>query len=178
LVPDRFVRFWDNAARSWEGVRWTLLTDFSLSKIGVEPDPVLRGLFRHYLEDMAEWFAVDPKADASYAVLEQGYDAYLAKVGDSIGGFALIGSADGLHDVHEFFVLRGFRRRGVGHRMATALWEERRGGWLVRVLAANSPAVLFWRTAIASYSRGSYEEEGRMVNGRLWRFFRFVSEGR
>ena len=158
----------------------------SISKIGPESQIVLRNLFEHYIHDMSEWFGMDTQADGSYSydtstIWENGYDAYLAKVGDSLAGFALIGSAVkwgsvGGHDVHEFFVLRRFRRSGCGHRMATLLWNERPGEWLVRVLEANAPAVLFWRTAISSHSRGSHKEETRMVNGRPWRFFRFVSK--
>jgi predicted acetyltransferase len=157
-----------------------------ISKIGPESDILLRNLFEHYLHDMAEWFELDTKADGSYSydtsvIWKKGYDAYLAKVGDSIAGFALLGSAvewlgdAGAHDVREFFVVRRFRRIGVGQRMATVLWNERPGGWLVRVLEKNAPAVLFWRRVIASYSRDSNAEEERIVNGRRWRFFKFRS---
>jgi predicted acetyltransferase len=159
-----------------------------ISKIGPESDVVLRNLFEFYLHDMAEWFALDTKADGSYSydtslIWENGYDAYLAKVGDSIAGFAIVGPAVewlgdiDAHDVDEFFVIRRFRRSGAGRRMATILWNERPGEWLVRVVGSNAPAVLFWRSVISSYSRGSYEEEGRVAKGRPWRFFRFVSPG-
>jgi len=164
-------------------------SNLSISKIGAESEVVLRNLFEHYLHDMSEWFEVDIKADGSYSydtssVWESGYEAYLASVGDSLAGFALVGSANewlgdiGAHDMHEFFVIRRFRRSGFGQRMATLLWNEHPGEWLVRVLELNAPAVLFWRTAISSHSRGSYEEEGRIVKGRPWRFFRFMSKGR
>jgi predicted acetyltransferase len=148
---------------------------------------VLRNLFEHYLHDMGEWFEVDTRADGSYSydtssVWKNGYDAYLAKVGDSIAGFALVGSAVewggiDVQDVREFFVIRRFRRNGLGQRMATLLWNERPGEWLVRVLELNAPAVLFWRAAISNYSRGRHEEEERIVKGRAWRFFKFVSTG-
>ena len=127
--------------------------DLSISKIGPEFDVALRDLFQHYMRDMSEWFEANA-CDAS-AILEKGYDAYLAKVGDSPAGFALVGSAGewaggmSAYDVHEFFVLREFRRRGVGHSMAALIWDERPGPWLVRVLEANGPAVLFWRNAIS-----------------------------
>ncbi|MBZ5609174.1 MAG: hypothetical protein LAP38_13005 [Acidobacteriia bacterium] len=163
-------------------------SNLSISKIGAESDVVLRNLFEFYVHDMAQWFDVDLKADGSYSydtssVWRNGYDAYLAKLGDSIAGFALVGSAvewlgdTGAQDVREFFVVRRFRRNGLGQRMAMLLWNERPGEWLVRVLEANAPAVLFWRTAISSYSGGSYEEQERIVKGRPWRFFRFVSKG-
>ena len=159
-----------------------------ISKIGPESEVVLRNLFEHYLLDMAEWFELDTQADGSYSydtssIWKKGCDAYLAKVGDSVAGFALVGSAVewlgdiGAQDMNEFFVVRGFRRSGCGQRMATLLWNERPGEWLVRVLELNAPAILFWRTAISSHSRGSYVEEGRIVNGRAWRFFRFASNG-
>jgi predicted acetyltransferase len=157
-----------------------------ISQIGPESDVLLRNLFEHYCHDMSEWFELDTGADGCYSyatasVWEKGYDAYLAKVGDSIAGFALIGSGGewlgdiGEHDVHEFFIMRKFRRHGVGRSMATFLWNEHPGEWLVRVLEANAPAITFWRGEIATYSLGSYREEQHIVNGRPWKFFRFVS---
>ena len=121
--------------------------DLAISKIGPESDVLLRNLSGHYCHDMSEWFDLDVGADGLYSydtasVWTKGYDAYLAKVGDSIAGFALIGSG---------------------------------GEWLVRVVEANAPAVTFWRGAISSYSGGSYREMQRIVNGRPWKFFRFVS---
>ena len=73
-------------------------SSLSISKIGPESDVLLRNLFEHYIHDMAEWFEIDTKADGSYSydtsvIWENGYDAYLAKIGDSIAGFALVGSA-------------------------------------------------------------------------------------
>jgi predicted acetyltransferase len=135
---------------------------------------------------MSEWFDLDTGADGRYSydtasVWAKGYDAYLVKVGDSIAGFALIGSVgewldhvDG-HDVHEFFIMRKFRRRGVGRSVATFLWDEHPGEWLVRVLEANAAAVAFWRVGISIYSLGSYREEQHILSGRYWTFFRFVS---
>jgi len=149
-------------------------SNVSISKIGPESEAVLQDLFDQYLQDMAEWFAID-SYDVS-SIWAKGYDAYLAKVDDSLAGFSLIGSMEGAHDVHEFFVTRSFRRSGVGQRMAMLLWDERPGEWLVRVLEANAGAVLFWRTAITKYSGGSYAEEGRSVRGRPWRFFRFMAQ--
>lgn len=131
-----------------------------ISKIGPESDALLRNLFEHYCHDMSEWFDLDTSADGSYSrdtasIWPNEYAVYLAKVGSSIAGFALIGSAvnwlgdASVRDVHEFFVLRKFRRRGVGQRMAALLWNEHPGKWLVRVLEANAPAVLFWQAAIS-----------------------------
>jgi predicted acetyltransferase len=164
-----------------------LATEFTIARVGPEADGVLRNLFEHYLHDMAEWFLFDTKANGSYAfdtsiIWERGYGAYLVKVGEALAGFALIGSAaewlgSGTHDVDEFFVLRRFRRSGVGQLMATRLWDERPGQWLVRAFEANVPAVPFWRAAIARYSGGVFREERRIVSGFPWIYFRFASPG-
>ena len=151
-------------------------SSLSISKVGPEAEIVLRNLFEYYLHDMSEWFEIDTKADGSYSydtssIWKDGYEAYLAKVGHSIMGFAVVGSAaewlgdTGGHDVHEFFVLRRFRRNGIGQRMAILLWNERPGEWLVRVLQANAPALPFWRRTISSYSGGVYKR-GRAYHQR------------
>jgi predicted acetyltransferase len=162
-------------------------SNFLIRKIGPESDRLLRNLLQHYIHDMSEWFEIDTGPDGSYSydtslIWENGYGAYLATVGDSNAGFALIGSAaewigeTGGHEVHEFFVLRRFRRSGIGQKMAALLWDQLPGEWLVRVLESNVPALLFWRTIIAVYTRGTYEEEERTVGGRSWRFFRFMCD--
>lgn len=135
---------------------------------------------------MSEFFEVDTGADGTYSydtasIWRNGYEAYLVKAGGSIAGFALIGSADewlgtsGTHDIHEFFIMRRFRHCGVGRRVATFLWSEYPGEWLIRVFEDNAPAISFWRAAVSHYASDSSQEERRVVNGRGWRFFRFVS---
>lgn len=156
---------------------------FTISRIGPGSDVLLRNLFEHYIHDMAEWFEIDTKADGSYSydtslIWERGYDVWLAKAGDSIAGFAIVGSAsapggNSAHDMREFFVIRRFRRNGFGDKMAAALWENYSGDWLIRVLQLNAPAAMFWRAVVSLQSQSSYSEEVVMVNGRPWIYFRF-----
>jgi predicted acetyltransferase len=162
--------------------------NLEISKIGPESDLLLRNLFEHYCYDMSEFFEVDTGPDGSYSwdtasIWEKGSDAYLARAGASIAGFAVIGSgaewlgSTGTHDVREFFIMRRFRRCGFGRSMAAFLWNEYPGEWLVRVFEGNALAIPFWRNAVSRYASGSYREERRVVHGRPWRFFRLVSTG-
>src|SRR5258706_2863207 len=107
----------------------------SFLKSGSQPEAALRNLFQHYLRDMAEWFEVDANPDGSYAydisaIWEKGFETYLAKVDDSVAGFALVRSADewlgevDAHDLHPFFVLRGFRRCRVWRHLPTHKWNR------------------------------------------------------
>ncbi len=158
--------------------------NLAISKIGPESDPLLQNLAQHYCHDMSEWFDVDVCDDGRYcydtaSVWANGYDVYLARVDGAIAGFAIVGSArewlgeTGARDIHEFFVLRKFRRRGVGRSFARFVWAEHPGGWLVRVLEANEPALEFWRNEISVFAVGSFEESRQSKNGRWWRFLRF-----
>jgi predicted acetyltransferase len=167
----------------------------SFAKIGPKSEAVLRDLFQHYLRDMAEWFDVETGTDSSHiydltGISEKGQEAYLAMDGDIAAGFALVRSGakwqneidfpagtQEVYDVHEFFVLREFRRRGVGQRMANHIWNEYPGEWLIRALEANTPALAFWRAAIAGRAPKCLREEDRIVNGRSWVFLRFTSPG-
>ena len=157
----------------------------SFSKLGPGSEPLLTNLFEHYGHDMSEWLDIDTNPDGRYAFdtskfWTESYAVHLAKSGDSIAGFAIVGSAStwlggdsSAHDVSEFFVLRKFRRAGVGRQLAEFIWNAHPGEWLVRVIEANRPAVAFWRGVVAIYTNGAYTDERVLDNNRHWRFLRF-----
>ena len=47
-------------------------------------------------------------------------------------------------DVAEFFVLRRYRRLGVGQRAAQLMWSRLPGTWTVRVAEGNRAGLAFW----------------------------------
>ena len=155
----------------------------TITKIGPDAEPLLRNLFEHYAHDMSEWLDIETKPDGSFSFDTSKFwkeEVYLAKEGESIVGFAIVGPAtpwlgsdSNAFDVHEFFVLRRFRRSGLGRQMAEYIWNAHPGEWLVRVLEANRPAIPFWRGAVAAYTEGAYREEHVLVKDRPWRYLRF-----
>jgi predicted acetyltransferase len=62
------------------------------------------------------------------------------------------------HSVGEFFVLRKYRRLGVGSRSAKILFERWPGRWEVGVAGYNKPALSFWQKAIPAAIDGDVEE--------------------
>lgn len=64
-----------------------------------------------------------------------------------------------LHTLAEFFVLRKYRRQGVGQTAAWAIFRQFPGRWRVGQEAENRPAQLFWQRVIAKYTQGNYQEE-------------------
>lgn len=69
-------------------------------------------------------------------------------------------------DVAEFFVLRRYRRQGVGLAAAAAAFTLFSRRWEVRQTAANVAATAFWRKAIGAYTLGAYAE--RFVADARW----------
>jgi len=78
-------------------------------------------------------------------------------------------------DVEEFFVLRQYRRSGVGRRAAELLWKRLPGRWTVRVAESNSNALRFWRTVVAEFAGASASEFSFSDGGRDWRVLSFTS---
>jgi predicted acetyltransferase len=147
--------------------------------------PIVRRLVQLYLYDLvgARWGV---EADGSYAPSRwhrrfwrrDGRRHFLVRVNGRPAGFALvreIASADGVpaREMSEFFVLRTYRRRGVGSRVARTLFNRFPGRWELSVLTWNVVARPFWRRVIRHAARGrvvlSQRRQGDL-SSILWRF--------
>ena len=95
---------------------------------------------------------------------EPGRHPFLIRVDGKLAGFALVNARsrltgdDGVHDLAEFFVLRRYRRRGVGERAAAWLFERFRGRWEVRQKPENLAATAFWRRVIGRHTGERFED--------------------
>jgi predicted acetyltransferase len=158
--------------------------ELRFERVGREADAILRNLYEHYVYDMSEWLRLDVRADGTFGydtepLWQGGHAVYLARVGEALAGFGIVGSAEkwagdpAVRDVKDFFVLRRYRRQGVGEALAAHLWDTHRTPWLVRVLAANQPALPFWRRAVERYTGGAYSERSVSDGGRDWIHLRF-----
>jgi predicted acetyltransferase len=107
--------------------------------------------------------------------------AFVIRSNGQVAGFALAtrGSPAAedpdVFDVAEFFVLREYRRSGVGRLAALLLWERFPGTWTVRVAEANRNGLAFWDDVIGEtmgerVTISSHERE-RM----RWRIYTFDS---
>ncbi len=131
---------------------------------------VAKNLVPYYIYDMSEHLGWPCTPDGRFDGCdklstywtEPGKYAFMLKAGQEWAGFALVRAnheEKGIDfSVAEFFVLRKFRRRGVGERIARQLFDRFRGAWQVEQLAANTPAIAFWRKVIARYTNGNFRE--------------------
>jgi predicted acetyltransferase len=54
----------------------------------------------------------------------------------------------------QFFILKGYRRRGIGREFAHALFVRFHGKWEVGYLEQNSLAAQFWNAVVTEYTGG------------------------
>jgi predicted acetyltransferase len=134
-------------------------------------EPVLRRLMSLYVYEFSDLMGLDVEEDGSFNLPEltcywrdPWRHPFLLRVGGKLAGFALVHQrsrltgAEGTHDMAEFFVLRRYRRQGVGEQAARALFARFRGPWEIRERAANVPAIAFWRRVIERHTEGRFQE--------------------
>lgn len=109
---------------------------------------------------------------------------FLIRFRTRVAGFALatrgspMSDDPEVFDVAEFFVLRGYRRHGVGQRAAFLLWDRHPGRWIVRVSEGNAGALPFWTEIVAKYTGGRATTFTRPGDPHNWRVFSFESARR
>jgi predicted acetyltransferase len=88
---------------------------------------------------------------------------FVALVNGHYAGFALVdGSvkvAGSGHWMDQFFVLKKYRRSGLGKAMALRVFSQLPGYWEVGQMPDNTPAQAFWRAVIADLTDGAYTEQ-------------------
>lgn len=120
----------------------------------LEEKSVVRRLLELYQYDFSEFVDGDLDGHGTYGYqfldnywTEDARHPFLFRVGGKWAGFALV-RAGTPHDMAEFFVMRKYRRHGVGIVAARELFARFPGDWQVRQMATNTPATNFWRRAI------------------------------
>ena len=104
---------------------------------------------------------------------------FIVTVDGRYAGFALVDGAVKVgasgHWMDQFFVLKKYRRSGVGRQMARAVFDALPGAWEVGQMMPNEPAQLFWRKVIGEYASGDFVEHelrGGWWEGRVQCFVR------
>lgn len=147
--------------RVWiERVYRDYLDDLGLLNTGVFP--ALGEVGHREPDQVRNWFG-DPAAT-------------LVTILDSMNpaGFALVArqthaSRTADYRMADFFIAREARRRGVGQAAVRLILDRFAGKWEVVEYSRNPRAVAFWRKAIATYTKGAYQE--RVANGEVRQTF-------
>ncbi|HEY6337590.1 MAG TPA: GNAT family N-acetyltransferase [Candidatus Sulfotelmatobacter sp.] len=162
---------------------------FEVTAAAREQMPVLANLLELYVHEFSEFLDVDIGDDGRFTYPNLAVywskphrHPFLFKVDGKLAGFALVKRGSevsrrkAVWDMAEFFVLRRYRRRGLGTQMAHEVFRGFPGPWEVRVTLANVPAYHFWTQAIARFSGNAIRPAHIDKHGRSWQLFSFESK--
>lgn len=131
---------------------------------------VLRRLMQLYQYDFSEREGTDVDSHGVFDYrwldnywTEESRHPFLIRVDGNWAGFTLVNeytrvARSPARSIAEFFVMRKYRRKGIGTRVASEMFGMFPGRWEVCETADNKEAQAFWRAAISSQVGESYEE--------------------
>jgi predicted acetyltransferase len=173
--------------------------NIEISSASFAEKSILRNLMQLYLYDFSpiDGADVDKFGLYGYRILDQywvesGRFPFLMRGDGQLVGFALLRRGTYFDEhaapknrgmtVAEFFVMRKYRRQGMGKRTAFHLFDLYRQGvgkrtafhlfdlypgrWEVAQLSSNSPAQDFWRKVINEYTGGYYTDH--LLDSETW----------
>jgi predicted acetyltransferase len=143
--------------------------------------PILANLLELYAHDFSEFHHIQIGDDGrfGYAPLplywsEPDRHPFLVKVDGKLAGLVLVTkTARAVWDMAEFFVVRGYRGRGVGTRAAHEVWRRFPGPWEVRVMDKNISAQHFWSGAISKFVGEAIRPVAFEKGGEGWSLYSF-----
>jgi predicted acetyltransferase len=155
-----------------------------------DQQPILANLIELYAHDFSEVVDLEIGKDGRFGYpslplywSEPSRHPFLIRVDGQLAGFALVKHGSELSgnravwDMAEFFILRGYRKRGIGIHAAHQVWKRFPGPWEVRVMQANVSALHFWTKAIAEFTGQPAAPDSIDHNGKCCSLFSFESKG-
>ncbi len=151
-----------------------------------DQQPILAKLLEFYAHDFSEFSDLELGADGRFEYKhlplyweETERHPFLVKIDDGLAGFVLVkrgsevSGKEDVWDMAEFFIMRRYRKRGIGTEVAHEIWRRFPGMWEVRVMQLNHPACEFWRRSITRFIGEAIRPVRIEKDGVNWHLFTF-----
>lgn len=145
--------------------------ELKLVQASINQKPILRNLIELYNYDFTEFDPDDVNEDGLYGYkyldhywTEENRYPFLIRVNDNWAGFVLVRKIgmnpndNNVYSIAEFFIMKKYRKLGVGKEIAKMIFDTFKGEWKVAQIEKNVPAQHFWRNIISEYTSGHFEE--------------------
>ncbi|WP_421384893.1 GNAT family N-acetyltransferase [Bacillus salacetis] len=155
--------------------------DVKLIKATSDDKEAIKNLMQYYFYDFSEFNDADVLNNGQFGEYpyldhywkEPARHPYLITVNDKYAGFVLVRNIEEegkrYNSIAEFFVLKKYRRSGLGRTAAFQIFDLFKGEWEVTQIERNQPARTFWRKAINEYTNGNWKE--RECDGKTIQMF-------
>jgi predicted acetyltransferase len=135
----------------------------------IEQKSVLRNMLQLYIHDLSEFAGFDLDAHGLYGYryldfywVEDGRFPFLVRIDGSLAGLVFIRSenlqTNPRYGVAEFFIMRKYRRHGIGTTVMRDVVERFPGQWSLAVDLRNAAGLPFWRKVVGAITDGHYVE--------------------
>lgn len=138
-----------------------------------EDKEIMEMLMQFYFYDFSEFTNDDINNDGRYE--EYPYLAlyweekknrfpYLVNVNGKHAGFVLVRyhdehNEDATFSIAEFFIMKKYRRMGIGKQVAWQIFDWHQGKWEVTQMKENKLAQAFWLNVINEFTKGTFTDE-------------------
>ncbi|MEE9101832.1 GNAT family N-acetyltransferase [Pseudomonas nitroreducens] len=144
------------------------MTDLPIELVQTGPEHIelIRNLYQFYAYESSDWEQEDVEVDGRFYIHEEHlarywnepeWSANLILVDGFIAGFVLIEGSElpGIDalELADVFVLKKYRRKGVGRTVATRVLLDNPGPWLVRYYTGDELAAAFWKAVLGALPR-------------------------
>ncbi|OGC91828.1 hypothetical protein A3D85_03545 [Candidatus Amesbacteria bacterium RIFCSPHIGHO2_02_FULL_47_9] len=150
-----------------------------LEPVSADKRQLLENLLQLYAYDFSEFYGdeIGESGDYGYDRLLRYYwdgqnpDPFVIRVDGNVAGFVMVKRKEfksvDYHSIAEFFVLKKYRKSGIGTKAAEMAFSKFPGKWYVDVIQANQPARSFWEKVFNSFTGGKYvrseDSEGKKI---------------
>ena len=144
------------------------LINFEFRIASAAERPVLFRMLELYQHDRSDvWDQdIDEHGEYGYSLDRYWSDSdhrpYVILVESKFAGLALVNGEvkvpGGRYWLEQYFIIKKYRRRGLGSAAATRLFNSLPGQWQVGQMPLNLPAQAFLRVTINGYTNGNYRE--------------------
>jgi predicted acetyltransferase len=152
----------------------------------IEQEPIFANLLELYAHDFSDFYDLALAANGRFGYSdlplywsEPHRHPFLVWMDGKLIGFVLVKQGSevsdetAIWDMAEFFVIRRYRRRGIGTQVAHNVWKRFPGSWEVHVMGANVPANHFWSRAISTFVGSAIRPVSIEKDGKSWDLFTF-----
>lgn len=144
--------------------------EIELIETGPEHAELIRNLYQFYAYESSDWEQEDVEVDGRFYIHEEHlarywqepqWSANLILVDGFIAGFLLIERSElpGIDalELADLFILKKYRRQGVGQAVASQVLTSGNSDWLVRFYRQDESALAFWRRVLGELARPVHE---------------------
>ncbi|MBT3315987.1 MAG: GNAT family N-acetyltransferase [Anaerolineae bacterium] len=142
--------------------------NIEIKSASLDQKSVTANLIELYKHDLSEFEQTDVNEHGKYGYkyldhywVEENRHPFIICVDKKIAGFVLVNdiTVTGKSDLYiaEFFILKKYRRRGIGQKVAHSILSQFDVKWELSVSKDNSGGKVFWKKIVEGYTNRNYE---------------------